>query len=92
MRAMGVMSWPPSHAPPPGATLASTMVILSSGRALARWYAHERPALPAPTMTTSDTARSYSVAEYLRRRQRWRDPCAERAIVRGRGVGAALTA
>lgn len=41
------------------------MVILRSGREVARWYAHESPALPAPMITTSDTARSYIMLKYL---------------------------
>ena len=49
----------------PGATLASTIVTLRSGREVARWYAHERPALPAPMMMTSEIVRSYSVVKYL---------------------------
>lgn len=49
----------------PGATLASMMVILRSGRDVARWYAQDRPALPAPMMTTSEMARSYIRLKYL---------------------------
>lgn len=37
------------QAPPPGATAASRTVMRSSGRCLARWYAADRPAEPAPT-------------------------------------------
>ena len=41
------------------------IVTFRSGREVARWYAHERPALPAPMITTSDTARSYIMLKYL---------------------------
>jgi len=49
-------SWPPSQAPPPGATPCSMMAILTSGAILDISYAHERPAEPAPTITMSVSA------------------------------------
>mmetsp|Transcript_38369 Transcript_38369/g.95030 ORF Transcript_38369/g.95030 Transcript_38369/m.95030 type:complete len:247 (-) Transcript_38369:196-936(-) len=55
---MADMSWPPSQAPPPGATDCSIMAILSSGYLLSS-YAQLRPAEPAPVMMTSDSAKSY---------------------------------
>mmetsp|Transcript_37552 Transcript_37552/g.95356 ORF Transcript_37552/g.95356 Transcript_37552/m.95356 type:complete len:251 (+) Transcript_37552:167-919(+) len=52
---IGDMSCPPSHAPPPGETDCSTRATLTSGN-LDSSYAHDRPAEPAPTMTTSHLA------------------------------------
>ena len=51
-------SWPPSHAPPPGETDCSMMAIFRLRFTLVSSHAHARPALPAPEMITSDSAKS----------------------------------